>query len=252
MKKSILFGALSLLFILASCSKLERNEKKYIDAMTSDNVEEANTAYDEFTKWIMTDKETMTYDFPYMREKLTDVHIVTSPDTMLRCYSWETGRSDTTRSYANVMQWKLGDQMAGYSGSIEKIIANRMVDITIPFTLAHSIDTIIKIDGTTPPVYLIVQSYTSGKDMRLSYITGVWIRDMHPMFLPHFFDGLDNVGNGLYKDDGKIKCADLFKWDAKNGKLLVSIPDDNGNIDPKRYDTYLFGNKGFKKVAAKE
>ena len=252
MKKSILLGALSLLFVFASCSKLERNEKKYIDAMMGENVEEANAAYDEFKQWLMADNETMTYDFPYMREKLTDVHIVESEDHILRCYSWETERSDTTRSYANIAQWKLGDKMAAYSGSLEKLIANRKVDITIPFTLAHSIDTIIKIERTTPVVYLLVQTYTSGENMRYSYVTAISIKDMHPMFIPHYFDGLDNVGNGEYKDDGKVKCADLFKWDANSGKLLVSIPDDNGNIVPGKHDTYQLGDKGFKKVIVKE
>lgn len=249
MKKSVLFGALSLLVLAASCSKMASDEKRLVDAMTGDDIQQSNTAYDELTKWLMTDLETMTYDFPYMREKLTDMHIVASKDSILRCYSWETGRTDTTSSYANIVQWKLGDKMGGFNGSLEKLIANRIVDINIPFTLAHRIDTIIQIDGTTPTIYLIVQSYTAAANKRLSYITAVTIKDMHPAFLPHFFDGLDNVGNGLYNEGDKAKGEDIFKWDGGSGKLTVAVPDDKGNIDPARYDTYIMSKNRFKKVS---
>ena len=146
MSKKILFGALLLLFVLTSCDKMSSTEKRLVDAMMSDDVEKAAAAHDEFVQWLVKDEATMGYDFPYMREKLSEAHIVQSPDSMMRCYSWATERTDTSCTYANVMQWKLGDNMAGYTGSLERLIANRKIDFSIPFTLAHSIDTIIKVE----------------------------------------------------------------------------------------------------------
>ena len=250
MNKKYIFGVLALLLLLVSCDSMERKEHRLIDAMTGENVEEANAAYEEFSKWLMQDKATMDYDFAYMREKLTDVHIVQSSDSIIRCYSWETERCDTSRSYANVMQWRIGDNMAGYIGSLERLIANRRVDYTIPFTLAHTVDTIIKVEHTQPVVYLLVQSYTSGENIRQSYITAIVLKELHPFFLAHYFDGLDNVNNGEYKDDGKVKGADIFTWDAQANELKVLLPDEQGNISPSRFDTYCLGASGFKKKTA--
>lgn len=219
--------------------------------MLGDDPEQAAKAYDALVQWITSDKETMTYDFPYMHEKLADMHIVSSDDGQIRCYSWETGRTDSTINYVNIAQWKLGNEMAGFCGPLESLIANCIPDINKPNTLAHRIDTIIRIENTSPVVYLLVQSYTCQPQMRISYISAASIENKRLTQHPHFFDGIDKAGNHLYNDN-KVCGSDLFKWDAKNGKLLVYTADDKGNLVSGKYDTYIMDKNQFKKVTAEE
>ena len=103
MKRTIYIIAL-LALVLASCSKAERNEKKYLKAMQSEDYEEATAGFNDFCSWLEKDKSTMTHDFKLMREAM-DLKVATSANGKLRCYSWPTGGdSESNRSYANLTQ----------------------------------------------------------------------------------------------------------------------------------------------------
>jgi len=241
MKKSLFLFA-ALLLVLASCSKLERNEKKYLDGMQSDNIEEAATAFNEFCEWVKSDKSTMTYDFSRMREEL-GMRILDTSDGRLRFYSWETGRGDITRTYANIVQWLTPeDHLVGYSGALDLMLTGHKANIAKQKSLAHSIDTIYELKVANQPVYVVVQSYINEDGKGMSYASAVINERMRLTALPFFFNGIENAGNREYNDNGNIKKADLIKWDAKAGKLYSYLTDDSCNIIPGKYEVYVMGD----------
>ena len=246
MKKTILlFSILTLL--LSSCSKLERNEKKYLDGIMSDDYETSAQAMTEFTEWIKEDKSTMTYDFNLMREKL-GMKIVDSPDGKVRCYSWVTGRNDTTVNYANVVQWLMNDQLVAYSGPIDVMLTGRKANLARQWSLAHSIDTIYQIDGPKENIYLIQESYINELGMSFSYVSAAVNRGLALKILPFCFNGIETAGNRKYIDDGTVNKKELIKWDAKAQELYSYMTDDNDHVIPGQYETFKFDKTQFVKL----
>jgi hypothetical protein len=195
MKKSFLLLAL-ICIAIASCSKLERNEKKYLEGMQNEDYEASVNAVKEFCNWLETDKATMNYDFKLMREKI-GLKAITSPDSVLRCYSWVSNRSEYGESYTNVAQWCIGESFIAYSGPIDYLLVGRKADIKHQETLAHSIDTIFEVKMANHPVYLIVQSYVNRDGKRRAYVTSTHIPGVQLQIMPFFFDGTEMAGNNV-------------------------------------------------------
>lgn len=246
MKKTILLLTM-LAMLMASCSKLERNEKKYLEGILSEDYETSAQAMSDFIKWIKAEQGTMTYDFPLMREKM-GMKVVDSPDGKVRCLSWVTSKNDSITNYANVTQWLLGEDYAVYDGPIDAMLTGRKPTVKQQWSLPHSIDTIYQIEGTNVPVYMIVESYVNEMGMSFSYISAVVNRGMTLRILPFFFNGIETAGNRQYIDDGKINKNDLIKWDGKAKKLYSYMTDDNNRVIPGKYETYVLGEHQFTKV----
>ena len=229
---------------LVSCSKVERNEKKYLEAMQSEDFEEANAALDEFTQWLMKDKATMSHDFGLMREKL-GMKICTSADGRLRSYSWPTGNN----TYANVLQWTVEDNFIGYSGPIDKLLAGRKADIKKSRTMAHSIDTIIDIQLNDKTIYLIAQSYIEESGMRRAYVSASTIMGKL-VLLPFFFDGIEIAGNNAFHDQegAPTPIGALFKWDKATKTFSAYQTDSTDRIIPNQYTRYQLQGDQFKRV----
>ena len=156
MRKIALFFTL-LLLVTASCSKNERNEKKFLKGILSESFEEAATANQEFSYWLSSDEGTMTYDFPLMREKL-GLKIVTSPDSLVRCYSWCLNSNSENPKYDNVIQWMAQGKMVGFSGTLDYLLAGRKNDLKKMSSFGHSIDTIFEITIGFCPTSLMASS----------------------------------------------------------------------------------------------
>ena len=246
MKKTIIMLSM-LALVLASCSKADRNERKYLDGIMSDNYEESAQAMTEFTEWVKADKSTMTHDFNLMREKM-GMKIVDSPDGKVRCYSWVTERGDTTTSYANIVQWLMGDKLVAFSGPIDALLTGRKPSVAHQWSLPHSIDTIYQIEGGSEPIYLIEESYVNEKGMSFSYISAAVNRGLALKILPFFFNGIETAGNREYVDDGKVNKRELIKWDAKGRKLQSYLTDENNHVIPGKYETYVLGKTQFTKL----
>ena len=244
MKNTLLLLSITLLIATTSCSKLERYEKKFADAMLGDNYEEVYKAYGEFCEWLMTDSATMTYDFPVMHEKL-GMKIQSSPDGKLRCYSWVTNQEDTISSYSNVIQWKDGEKMVAFNGPLDAMLTGRKPKVSRQWSLAHSIDTIFQIDGKKDPIYLIVQSYVNELGYSFSYVSAALNMGAALKILPFFFDGIETAGNRQFINDGKVNMQELIKWDGK--KLYAYLTDDNERVISGKYETYTLGEQQFTK-----
>ena len=240
MRKSLIFFAL-LTVVLASCSKLESNEKKYLEGMQSDNYETASQAYTDFCRWLEQDRETMTYDFNRMREQM-GLKVATSADGHLRCYSWNTTPNDTLHIYANVSQWLAGENFIAFTGPIDKILSSREKP------MAHMIDSIYSLKLGNMNIYLIAQSYINKYGRRRAYVSACTIQDIRLAALPFFFDGTDSAGNSEFNDDGSTPVDKLFKWDEKTGIFSAFMTDDNYNLIPGQYVQYKLGSDRFTRL----
>ena len=245
MKKTALLLAL-LVLVMGSCSKMKSNERKYVKGMQSQDVETSTTAFNDFCLWMQKDKETMTYDFPLMKEAF-GMKIVSSPDSLVRCYSWVTDDNGKDVFYANITQWMLGESFVAYAGPIDYVLANRKADLKNYSSFAHSIDTIYMISKGNVPVYLIVQSYFDD-GVRRAYATASRISGLKLSIVPFFFDGLDVAGNADFVDDGKVSIGDLFKWDEQTGKFYAYQTDDNNHLIPGKYTVYELGSNRFSRL----
>ncbi len=252
MKRTIYIIAL-LALVLASCSKAERNEKKYLKAMQSEDYEEATAGFNDFCSWLEKDKSTMTYDFKLMREAM-DLKVATSADGKLRCYSWPTGgESESNRYYANLTQWLVDDNILAFRGPIDNLLAGRKPDISKEITLAHSIDTIIEIHAGPKgdkTAYLIAQSYVNSDGNKRSYVSASYINGIRLTLLPFFFDGIEFAGNNEFVNYENVKTSDLFKWDEKAKRFYAYQTDDSLHYLPGKYTIYQFDGNMMKKVEA--
>ena len=248
MKKTLYIIAL-LVLTLASCSKVERNEKKYLKAMQSENYEEAVNGFEEFCKWLQSDKSTMTHDFKLMREAMC-LKVVTSTDGKLRCYSWPTNSSENTTTYANFTQWMVDDNLVAYRGPIDNLLAGRKAEISKEPTMAHSIDTIIEIHDGDKTAYLIAQSYVNSHGNKRSYISASMLSGIRLTLLPYFFDGIEFAGNNEFVNYDNVKTSDLFKWDEKTKQLYAYQTDDSLHYIPGKYTVYQLGSDKFTRLEA--
>ena len=243
MKKIALFLTL-LLLVTASCSKNERNEKKFLKGILSESFEESAAANQEFSLWLSSDEGTMTYDFPLMREKL-GLKIVTSPDSLVRCYSWCLNSNSENPKYDNVIQWMAQGKMVGFSGTLDYLLAGRKNDLKKMSSFGHSIDTIFEITIGKRPVYMIGQSFIYDGQKRKAYVSAAYLNGVQLMLLPNFFDGIEFAGNNVFFDDGSTPVSDLFKWDEKTLQFKVYQTDDNYNIIPGKYAVYQLDKHRF-------
>ena len=248
MNKTVIILALLALLVASGCSKMERNEKKYLKGIQSENYEESNNALNDFCKWLQTDKKTMSYDFALMKERM-GMKVVTSPDSLLKCYSWKTVETENSEAYACVMQWMAGDRFIAYRGPLDDLLARRQATIKNQTSLAHSIDTIYEIRTGNIPVYLISQSYTSNKGKRRAYITAAFFNGLSPQVMPFFFDGVDIAGNSEFKVQPGITTGDLFKWDEKSNRLYVYQTDDKNRLITGEYIVYQLDSNRLKRLA---
>lgn len=247
MKKTVFIISL-LLLTMASCSKsIESNEKKYVKAMLDEDFEVSAKGFNDFCKWITVDRGTMTYDFPLMREKF-NMKIASSADGQVRCYSWVTEVSKGIPSYANVTQWLANDRFVAYAGPLDQLIIRRKATIDNETSYAHRIDTIFDFKVQDVPVYLITQYYKFKDGMCRASVTATALHGIALTALPTFFDGIEIAGNNAFHDNGNISIGDLFKWDAKNGKLYAYQTDDKDNIIPGKYTVYVFKKDQFVKM----
>ena len=233
------------MLVMASCNKMEQNEKKYLKGMMSEDVETATAAYDEFVHSLLNDRETMTHEFKLMQEKL-GMKVVTSPDGHLRSYSWVSGGNESLKMYSNVYQWTSGPDFIGYNGPIDRLLAGRKPDIKKESTLAHNVDTIFEIHMADRTIYLIAQSYKNSKGLNRAYVSATYIDGITLRLLPFFFDGVEIAGNNVFRDDFKI--GDLFKWDEKAQKFYAYQTDENDRLIPGKYTTYVLGEDKFTKL----
>lgn len=231
--------------ILASCSQVERKEKKYVNSMKSSDYEEATQAFDEFCNWVLKDHSTMTHDFKLMREEM-DLNIAASKDGNLRCYSWPTNVGNGVKVYANIVQWKSGEHYGGFAGPIDQLLAGRKADIKRHRSMSHSIDTIYQLNNTKPTVYLIEQSYTTVNGKRRAYVSATCIDGLVLRLLPFFFDGIEIAGNYEFYAKGKVN--DLFKWDEQTGRFYAYQTDDNDKVIPGKYIVYQLSGDRFTRV----
>ena len=250
MKKTILIISLIVL-ALASCSKQERNEKKFLKGMLSDDYETSIQAFNDFATWMLKDKATMTHDFSLMREKL-GMKIATSEDGKLRCYSWPTNVTDTIQVYANIVQWMANEKFVGYNGPIDKMLAGRKANIKKEQTMPHSIDTIFELKDTSPKVYLIMQSYRNKFGKNRAYVSAVCIDGLLLKLLPFFFDGIEIAGNYEYNGNEKHAINELFKWDEKTHQFSVYQTDENDNVIPGKYLVYQLDKTRFVRLPETE
>ena len=234
MRKSLIFLALFAV-VLASCSKLESNEKKFLKGMQSENYEEASQAFADFCHWLEQDRETMTYDFPRMREQM-GLKIATSADGLVRCYSWNTTPNDTLHLYADVTQWLAGESFVAYTGPIDKILSSKEQPV------AHMVDSIYSLKLGDMNIYLIAQSYINKYGRRRAYVSACTLQDVRLSALPFFFDGTDTAGNSEFIDNGSTPVDKLFKWDEKTGIFSAFKTDDNYNLVPGQYVEYKLSN----------
>lgn len=245
--KKIVFFLTAVLLVMASCSKMERNEKKFIKGILSEDFEESAKANQEFIQWLSKDKATMTYDFKLMREKL-GLKVTTSPDSLLRCYSWCANSSSETPYYDNAVQWLYDGHFVAYNGSLNYLLTGRKANIKKQSSLGHSIDTIFQINSGDKPVYLIAQSYVDSEKKKHAYVTAAYMVDYKLMILPTFFDGIEFSGNNVFVDKDNTAIGELFKWDEKAGKFYAYQTDDSLNLIPGKYTTYVLGNNRFNRI----
>ena len=236
-----------LLLVMASCSKMERNEKKYIKGIMSDDFETSATANQEFGNWLSQDKETMTHDFALMREKL-GLKVVSSPDGLIRCYSWCTNISSENPVYDNVIQWMAGDNFVAFNGPIDYLLAGRKSDLKRQYSLGHSIDTIFEITSGNHPVYLFAQSYVDGEGKRHAYVSAAFLQGVRLMLLPYCFDGIEFAGNNEFVDPGNTPIGDLFKWDEKSKRFSAYQTDDSLKVIPGKYTVFVLGDERFNRL----
>lgn len=247
MKKIVVLLALFAL-VATSCSKMARNEKIFVKAMQSEDFEISNQGLADLYDWMLKDKETMTYDFPLMREQF-GMKLNTSDDGQVRCYSWVTERNGVLSTYANIIQWLSGDQMVAYSGPIDALLTGRKANIRRQWSLAHSVDTIYQIEGTNPQVYMVVESYVNELGYSFAYISAFINQGLKLSILPFFFDGIETAGNREYLDNGRdVDISKLIKWDPKERKLYTYLTADDKTILYGKYETYVLGEKQFTKL----
>ena len=245
MKKIALFLALFVV-VMGSCSKMERNEKKYVKGMQSEDIETSTAAFNDFCQWMQKDQETMTYDFPLMKKEF-GMKVVSSPDSLVRCYSWVTNNNGKEVFYASIIQWLVGKAFVAYSGPLDFVLANRKTDLKNYSSFAHSIDTIFMISKANVPVYLIAQSYYDD-GVRRAYVSASRINGVKLSLVPFFFDGMEVAGNADFVDNGKVSIGDLFKWDDKAGKFYAYQTDDDNHIIPGKYTIYVLGENRFSRL----
>lgn len=251
MTKFRLLLSLLIFATLLSCSKAEMKEKKFLKAMQSEDYEVANQAFNDFINWLQSDKSTMNHDFQLMSEAF-GMKVRTSDDGQVRCYSWETGRNDTTRTYANITQWLSGENLVAYNGPIDALLTGRKPQINHQWSLAHSIDSIFEIQEGKQPIYLIVESYINEVGMSFSYVSAAVNQGLKLSILPHFFNGIETAGNREYVDDGKVNKADLIKWDPKAKRIYSYITDDSARVIPGKYEVYQLDKDQFTKITTAE
>lgn len=245
MKKSIFIFAMIML-VMASCNKMEQNEKKFVKGMTSQDYETATAAYDEFVHALLIERETMTHDFKLMKEKL-GMKVITSPDGHLRCYSWVSGGNESVKMYSNVFQWINGNDFIGYNGPIDRLLAGRKADIKKESSLAHSVDTVFEVHLAEKTIYLIAQSYKNSKGLNRAYVSAAYIEGITLRLLPFFFDGVEIAGNNVFRNDD-FKIGDLFKWDEKEHKFYAYQTDENDQLIPGKYTAYVLGEDKFTRL----
>lgn len=254
MKSRFFFMALSLL-MLASCSGVGSKEKKFVKDMQSEDIQVSSQAFDDFCKWMMTDRATMTHDFNLMREKFA-MKLITSPDGKLRAYSWVTGYTDKVPTYANIMQWTIDNRFVGYIGPVDALVAGRQADakkLNIN-RMPHSIDTIYQINlADDVPAYIMVQSYTNLDGLSRAYASAITYQGLSLKVLPFFFDGTEIAGNNLFvAPNGKIDSSKLFKWDEKAKRFFAYQTDENNKIIPGKFTEYVFEKDHFKRLSVEE
>ena len=194
MKKTLLLLIAACVMVLTGCNKMESNEKKYLKGMQSDNYEESSKAFSEFCHWLEKDRETMTYDFPHMRQEM-GLKAVTSKDGHLRCYSWDTPINDSTHVYANISQWVSGENFIAFSGPLSKLLRVNDPDIKQAQAVAHQIDTIFDLDAGGQHIYLIAQSSINVNGNRRAYVSACFINGINLVHIPFFFGGTERAGS---------------------------------------------------------
>lgn len=246
MRITALFFSL-LLLVMASCSKNERNEKKFLKGILSESYEESAAANQAFNQWISSDEGTMTYDFPLMREQI-GLKITTSPDSLVRCYSWCLNSNSENPKYDNVIQWRANGTYVSYSGTLDYLLAGRKNDLKKMSSFGHSIDTIFEITSGNHPVYMIGQSFIYDGKKRKAYVSAAYMNGVKLMLLPNFFDGIEFAGNNVFIDDGSTPISDLFKWDEKSQRFYAYQTDDSSRLIPGKYTVFVLGSERFSRM----
>lgn len=246
MRKTALFLTL-LLIVTASCSKNERNEKKFLKGIMSESYEEAAAANQDFNKWLSSDEGTMTYDFPLMREQI-GLKVATSPDSLVRCYSWCLNSNSDNPKYDNVIQWIAQGKMVAFSGTLDYLLAGRENDLKKMSSFGHSIDTIFEITSGNHPVYMITQSFIYDGKKRKAYVSAAYLNGVKLTLLPNFFDGIEFAGNNVFIDDGSTPISDLFKWDEKSKRFYAYQTDDSSRLIPGKYTVFELGTERFARL----
>lgn len=253
MKKTLLLLIAACVVLLTGCNKMESNEKKYLKGMQSDNYEESSEAFSEFCHWLEKDRETMTYDFPHMRQEM-GLKAVTSKDGHLRCYSWDTPVNDSTHIYANISQWVSGENFIAFSGPLSKLLRVNDPDIKQAQAVAHQIDTIFDVDAGGQHIYLIAQSYINIHGNRRAYVSACLINGISLVHIPFFFGGTERAGSLEFRDNQRALTPidQLFKWDAENHRFYAYLTDDDYNLIPGKFTEYILEGDRFERVQTDE
>jgi hypothetical protein len=194
-----------------------------------------------FTDFIKYNPATLNYKF----NSLTDsnaCHIVTSPDGLLRIYSWDTWLGGTMHDFKNIFQFKSGNKI--HSTDLSRNKDDFATYYTSIFTLKTNLKTyyLAVSEGSestkdayeTISVYAISNDTLNGKVKLLKTSSGL---NNSISFEYDFFSVVDRPERPIQ----------LIKYDTAKKIIYIPIVLENGKVTD-RYLLYKFNGQYFEKA----
>lgn len=209
------------------------------------NYEQVDVSNDTFTQKLLayTGKYSGTFHYPFDSLRAENIDIVTSDDSLLRIYSWDTWTGGTMHDFSGIFQYKWNGQ--NYA------------------ILRHDTDW----RDSYTPYYTEVSSFkTNGKTYYLAVGNGIYSSKDYGQSIEAFtiengqvqtaaiFKQADSLVKAIevYFDYVSIMDVDdrpsqLIKFDSKNSKLLIA-EIDSGEPFANKYKRYKYNGRYFEAV----
>lgn len=213
-----------------------------------DSLENANA---EFAEWLLTDTATFHHDFPIASGSEGFVNILTSADSALRIYSWNTHMGGTMRDYRNIIQYRSNGSIKTFDGCVWDIDAKPEPDGEESMQCyTDTIYTFRKPNGQT--IYAAQCDFHFDSQHSYSSLTAFCISDSGLHKIPDAFASSECTSElevEYISSDWHFKTNTngwdwIFNYDSTSQTFYIPIADENSLLTDQ-YNLYTFNGNQF-------
>lgn len=242
-----------------SYNSMDEAETKLLDVLESKygHPEASSTTfrylyYDELVDFVIKEPRTIEYEFAKLQsEGYADV--VTSEDGNLRLYYWDNRSGGTWISWSNICQYRSGDNVYAYEGSIMDVKYGTQIEYNEGSNNCAILGIKTIYDKSSSPIYLVHAYIRESSNWGYASIEAIRIKNDELVAVPIFYGGIDACEVDSDTEEKTEQCyrgveytiADwYFTANQGEGWSWLFRYDDKANIlyipqaDPEITDRY--------------